>query len=291
MYTANDLIWTTNVFHSRGTGWAYSDKQCGNNFMLNWPTAWPATAETPKVDDIILLFQKPNVINGRRNYVVHLTHLVTPVSTTIHEDRNNPQHRWCREVKPIAIANPINSIPNIDYFNFHKPNRGQTHPIENVGNRLGLDVLGTQNLIFDLFSGFFCPRVDIRTPVPQNPFVHPGWIEGDKNLKLHIEFESTVRSGAAARAAKLLALRTGNGRVLCECCKFDFFGRYGKHGEGYIEAHHRVFLSTGERLTRPEDFALVCANCHRMLHRKKDNGEYPSVNEVADFYRINSTRH
>jgi len=57
--------------------------------------------------------------------------------------------------------------------------------------------------------------------------------------------------------------------LYCESCRFDFERRYGELGKGYIECHHRLPLAeSGEgRLTRLEDLALVCANCHRMLHR------------------------
>ena len=59
------------------------------------------------------------------------------------------------------------------------------------------------------------------------------------------------------------------GRLRCEVCGFDFAEVYGSFGEGYIECHHTKPLSTltvGEK-TKMEDLALVCANCHRMLHR------------------------
>lgn len=61
------------------------------------------------------------------------------------------------------------------------------------------------------------------------------------------------------------------GRLACECCKFDFFEVYGSLGYGYAECHHRFWLSEtpldGFRLTRLADLAIVCSNCHRMLHR------------------------
>ncbi|HBC3475266.1 hypothetical protein GOP97_11155 [Vibrio cholerae] len=46
---------------------------------------------------------------------------------------------------------------------------------------------------------------------------------------------------------------------------------YGSHGDSYIEAHHIIPLSElcsvdGSK-TRLEDLAMVCSNCHRMLHR------------------------
>lgn len=59
------------------------------------------------------------------------------------------------------------------------------------------------------------------------------------------------------------------GKLDCEVCKFNFFETYGELGKGFIEAHHRVPLSEidGEQITKLDDLALVCSNCHRMLHR------------------------
>ncbi len=79
-----------------------------------------------------------------------------------------------------------------------------------------------------------------------------------------------------------MARRAGGGIILCECCQFDFFAKYGKLGEGFIEAHHKMFLSTGSRRTKPEDFAMVCSNCHRMLHTKKEDGVYHTVGSLQE---------
>ena len=57
-------------------------------------------------------------------------------------------------------------------------------------------------------------------------------------------------------------------RLACEACDVDFLERYGDLGEGFIEAHHTDQLALGaERATTTEDLAVVCANCHRMIHR------------------------
>jgi 5-methylcytosine-specific restriction protein A len=59
------------------------------------------------------------------------------------------------------------------------------------------------------------------------------------------------------------------GKLDCEVCGFDYRVKYGELGEGFIECHHRVplHLVDGETETSLKDLALVCANCHRMLHR------------------------
>lgn len=62
------------------------------------------------------------------------------------------------------------------------------------------------------------------------------------------------------------------GKLDCEVCGFDFYKTYGEMGKGFIEAHHRTPLSeiNGETKTKLKDLALVCSNCHRMLHKQID---------------------
>lgn len=73
---------------------------------------------------------------------------------------------------------------------------------------------------------------------------------------------------AAAKRRQVLA----EGKpLMCECCGLVFHDRYGEHGRDFIEVHHTVPLHTydkGGGTTRLKDLALVCANCHRMIHRK-----------------------
>jgi 5-methylcytosine-specific restriction enzyme A len=57
------------------------------------------------------------------------------------------------------------------------------------------------------------------------------------------------------------------GRLQCEVCAFDFADAYGDLGRGFAECHHKLPLAAGTRTTRLADLAIVCANCHRMLHR------------------------
>jgi 5-methylcytosine-specific restriction protein A len=65
--------------------------------------------------------------------------------------------------------------------------------------------------------------------------------------------------------------RRASGKLACEACGFDFAAAYGVRGDGYIEAHHTRPVSTlGEDArTRLDDLALVCANCHRMIHARQ----------------------
>jgi len=47
--------------------------------------------------------------------------------------------------------------------------------------------------------------------------------------------------------------------------------RDGARGRGFIEAHHTKALAAlvENAKTKLEDLALLCANCHRMIHSQK----------------------
>jgi 5-methylcytosine-specific restriction protein A len=62
-----------------------------------------------------------------------------------------------------------------------------------------------------------------------------------------------------------------HGKLECEVCGFVFENKYGELGKGFAECHHLIPLSELQIEKKPklEDFAILCANCHRMIHRKK----------------------
>ena len=91
--------------------------------------------------------------------------------------------------------------------------------------------------------------------------------EGKEKYRLH-RFKERNR--------KLVALakdqyKKTNPDLNCQICKFSFSNRYGEIGINFIEEHHVFPISTLKEETpmRIEDLAMVCSNCHRMLHRKR----------------------
>ncbi|MCX7015964.1 MAG: HNH endonuclease [Candidatus Sumerlaeota bacterium] len=59
----------------------------------------------------------------------------------------------------------------------------------------------------------------------------------------------------------------------CTVCGFDFERVYGRHGAGYIEVHHLRPVSSLLKTTTVDprtEMAVLCSNCHRMIHRKKN---------------------
>jgi len=73
--------------------------------------------------------------------------------------------------------------------------------------------------------------------------------------------------------------------MVCIICGFDFEEKYGIRGKGFIEIHHTKPLSSmeNEQIIKPEtDLVPVCSNCHRMIHRRRD--EVLSVEQLRTIY-------
>lgn len=104
--------------------------------------------------------------------------------------------------------------------------------------------------------------------------------EGRVITALHHRYE---RDAGIVRAKKQAALARF-GRLACEVCKFDFRKRYGERGDGFIECHHTRpvhMLKPGEK-TKASDLVLLCANCHRMVHAKR---QWLSMDQLVTILR------
>lgn len=81
------------------------------------------------------------------------------------------------------------------------------------------------------------------------------------------------RREASIRRKKIQAALFENGGVLkCEVprCGFDFVARYGEIGKEFAHVHHLKPLSEAPQEGRRillKDLAIVCPNCHAMIHR------------------------
>lgn len=73
----------------------------------------------------------------------------------------------------------------------------------------------------------------------------------------------------------------------CAACGFNFGNFYGEYAEGFIHIHHIVPVSeleTPKEIDPETDLIPLCANCHSVVHRKKDKTlSIPEIkNLIAD---------
>ncbi|MFC7737526.1 MrcB family domain-containing protein [Roseomonas sp. GCM10028921] len=108
-----------------------------------------------------------------------------------------------------------------------------------------------------------------------------------RRYRLHMRIE---RNAKAARLAKQ------HHGLACQACGFDFEAVYGPLGVGYAEAHHRKPLASLEpgkavRYDVATDFAVLCANCHRMAHRLPDPSDIEKLRTLITECRVLGTVH
>jgi hypothetical protein len=107
-------------------------------------------------------------------------------------------------------------------------------------------------------------------PVPDVEQDDPGYssFEGEQRRLyiLHRRRESSLR-----KKKIMAAMYENRGLLKCEVpnCGFDFKARYGAIGDGFAHVHHLKPLADappkGMKINL-RDLAVVCANCHAMIH-------------------------
>ena len=279
MLNKSDILWVRNVKRKGGEQLAYYDSDPEGDIIIHWSKKYVNSNEAlkPQIGDIILLFQTPSFESK-----VQLTHLVTPIADSFEDcHETNPDYPWGREVAVLARAKGgINFAP--DELKFQTVNQAHSYEIKNLAADLGIE--RTQTLIWNSFKGSFTSRFrSIQDDLIISGEEDYGQVlEGKEKWKLLLH-KSRERNRDIIKRKKAQATT-----IDCGCCHFSFKNLYGEIGEGFIECHHRIPIMNGERITSLEDLALVCSNCHRMLHRKNHLGNYYSVEELSNL--VNSRK-
>lgn len=103
----------------------------------------------------------------------------------------------------------------------------------------------------------------LLTPSPEDA----AWTEGRVALVTHLRRE---RASGLAQAKKADFIQR-HGHLQCELCRMVPSEHYGEHGDACIEVHHHavhVKDMAGEHRTSLADLLCLCANCHRVEHRR-----------------------
>lgn len=95
----------------------------------------------------------------------------------------------------------------------------------------------------------------------------------------------TRRERARGLRRKVLARERKRGLACAACGKGPALTSHGSAAaEAIYEVHHvRPLADLGESTTRLSDLALLCAACHRLVHRlTRDSGRWCAVGELRD---------
>lgn len=273
MFSHKDIQWVRNVKRDNGEDWAYFDDD-KDDMILHWSSSFvhqPTHAMIPQKGDLVVLFQKVNINNQ-----VCFTHLLTPLDDVEHDLlATNPKHRWGRKMKILArtkeFVKPLN-------FDLRTVNQGHTYSIELLDKLIEKEAI--QKTLWNGFKPFFNNKVyeeyfnEVYANVVDESVDNFQANEGAWNYAIH-RFRERDRTLVHKKKASTTPL-------ICECCTFDFSKTYPELGDGFIECHHIIPINQGERITNIYELALVCSNCHRMLHRKNKNNEYYTIKGLKE---------
>lgn len=130
-------------------------------------------------------------------------------------------------------------------------------------------------------NGFWGLRALKRTD--ENIVFDNVYFEGNVDLYPHLIRE---RNTLLIKEAKNMFKSKNGGQLFCEVCNFDFQKAYGSLGKDYIEGHHIIPISSfnEEHEVRIEEIALVCSNCHSMLHQKQPPISIEELKKILSKY-------
>lgn len=107
---------------------------------------------------------------------------------------------------------------------------------------------------------------DSREQVTDDPSISSATaVEGGAVLTSHIRRERSRQLVEAKRRAH----RVEHGHLSCEACGLSECELPPEIGEACFEAHHLLPLGLRQAsaITKLDDLGLLCANCHRLIHR------------------------
>jgi 5-methylcytosine-specific restriction enzyme A len=274
-YNPLDIKWIKNVT-SNNSGSAYMENFENDEFVLHFPNKFGESVNllNPKIGDLILLNQKIDKIPV-------FTHIVTPIDNERVKENDRKDYKYGRKVKIIASTSSNNGIRISSTIwadvNFQGINNGNVCEIDNISRITNFADLKLN--VWQKFSPYFknnaIQSVEKTTGIlneidETNPDL--AVTEGKLKLVSHIMKE---RNSAIVKLKKINAKKEGI--FFCEVCAFSYQEAYGCD---YIECHHiEPIGNSGERKTTLDKLALVCANCHRVLH-KKFNNSYLSIEQL-----------
>ena len=101
--------------------------------------------------------------------------------------------------------------------------------------------------------------VDIQET--ENAGFHSGNVSENDNRKWHLRKE---------RSSKFRRIAIQEHGTICQACDVDYSSRYGELWNGFVEAHHlfpRSEIKEPKKTDVRKEACVLCANCHRMIHR------------------------
>jgi len=180
------------------------------------------------------------------------------------------------EYRGKSVSEIVDLLKNLDIYrwqvrptNVHRFRQPIPVP-KNLASRFGAYFATPTELTKRQWKRLIRFSTKFRVRSRQDDYSDGGDTEFPEGKQYEVRHKVRERNRKLVAAAKA-RFKEQHGRLFCEACKFDFADKYGVAGEGFIEVHHKIPVSRlrPHSKTRISDLALVCSNCHRILHRQR----------------------
>ena len=219
-------------------------------------------------DELILaldLYFRRGLVDPKDPEVIELSNLLGSLS--IHP----PKERTASFRNPNGVARKLSNLANFDPEYTGKPTHGNRLDGE-VYQAWGDRPADLNQVVIAIKAG------QTSNLFPEAPEPDEEEVEAPEGRLLYRHHRVRERSSRLKKKKIEATLKT-HGKIACEACGFDFGEVYGERGEGFIECHHvKPLHEAGQTTTRLSDLALVCSNCHRMIHRRSP---WPTPHELG----------
>jgi len=196
-------------------------------------------------------------------------------------------YRATRSLKITHADDPKHILAFRERFNI----RWVTIPLERNPPCVQCNELKNKKFDIDLARGHTVKRIDKRTFYAIKKCLDLGGAkritsiissedssQGGHETARRIEDQATIEGARyrsevefCSRNHRLIETKKAESDYRCEICGMSFENLYGDIGKEVIIAHHKIPIGTRRRATATSlsDIALVCANCHLMIHKKE----------------------
>lgn len=166
--------------------------------------------------------------------------------------------------KVVGLEEQFNKIMHENGFN-----------IDNIITENEIKNINYEKVLNDIFNWL---RIRVKTKLLLEERYRDAENKTDDDiLDIRTKTEGGLKVIISTKAERDGSLRKDAIRIhgtKCKVCDFDFNKTYGKWANDYIEVHHMKPISNAKEIkvdTNPStDLTVVCSNCHRMIHKKRD---------------------
>ncbi|MDC3272859.1 HNH endonuclease [Hyphomicrobiales bacterium] len=237
----------------------------------------------------LFVMQKNEGITTTTELQEELSKMLNPSGEDLDILKNRQDNKFSQKVRNLKSHNTFEILGYAEYINSEKGRTGH-FKITDAGKKA---LNNNRDSLAYLTNNAF-KYVDTLNELEKLTKPESKYQLFDENVYItegetHYVGSNKYKRSKKLRTAAVEFYQNKNGNISCSICSFDFEKTYGYPGKEYIEMHHLKPISMFESEDMAkiineaiENLVPVCANCHRVIHRKSPPYE---ISDLKEFYK------